>query len=495
LELNVTDIRTRLSAASVAATIALASSRVPAAADSVQILSLQTGHSIVLNAVGLTRIAVGDGRIAGVVPVGKTQIVVNGKASGHTTIFVWMGDNRRETYEVTVTEQSFDDIAKVLRAALDEPNVQVVAFNSNLIVRGSVADAAAFAHLSDVLERFKGVKFSSNGGGGSGVIVNAVAVARPLGALNEEIAKVPGARGLRVDADPKGNVVVSGSVTDTSGAQAVLDRVRGLAGPYLSADGKVIDRISTDQTSQVDVKVYVLEVDRTAQSQLGLRLQTATLGGGGSGSVSVQGQSFGISTGTSIVGVENPNTPSVFGKALNIGSIARATYLAPTLDLMLSEGHARILSSPNLMTAPGKEATFLVGGEIPIPVSNGLGTVSITYKDYGVKLNVTPTILGNGGVDTVVAPEISDLDFADGVTLNGFTVPAFKTSKLSTDVITHSGESIVMGGLLRRVESKNVQKIPLLGDLPILGELFRSTTYQRADSDVVFVMTPTIVTK
>ncbi|MBD5654478.1 MAG: type II and III secretion system protein family protein, partial [Candidatus Eremiobacteraeota bacterium] len=116
-------------------------------------------------------------------------------------------------------------------------------------------------------------------------------------------------------------------------------------------------------------------------------------------------------------------------------------------------------------------------------------------KQFGVNLNVTPTLLANGGVETVIAPEVSQLDFADGVSLNGFVVPAFKTSKLSTDVVTQSGESIVMGGLLNRLESKNVQKIPLLGDLPILGQLFRSVSYQRSDSDVVFVMTPTIVVK
>jgi pilus assembly protein CpaC len=124
-----------------------------------------------------------------------------------------------------------------------------------------------------------------------------------------------------------------------------------------------------------------------------------------------------------------------------------------------------------------------------------LGTVSISYKEYGVKLDVTPTILGNGSVEAVIKPEISDLDFADGIEINGFTIPALKTSKLSTDVITQNGESVVMGGLLRRQESKNVQKFPLLGDIPILGQLFRSTSYQKTDTDVVFVMTPTIVTK
>jgi pilus assembly protein CpaC len=95
----------------------------------------------------------------------------------------------------------------------------------------------------------------------------------------------------------------------------------------------------------------------------------------------------------------------------------------------------------------------------------------------------------------VIAPEVSDLDFQDGITLNGFVVPALKTSRLSTDVITTSGESIVMGGLLRRLEQRNIDKIPLLGDLPVLGKLFRSTRYQSQQTDVVFVMTPQILTR
>ena len=112
-----------------------------------------------------------------------------------------------------------------------------------------------------------------------------------------------------------------------------------------------------------------------------------------------------------------------------------------------------------------------------------------------MKLLVTPTILGSGNVETVIAPEVSDLDFQDGVSLNGFVVPALKTSRLSTDVITKDGESIVMGGLLRRQEQRNIDKIPLLGDLPILGKLFRSTRYQNSQTDVVFVMTPQIINR
>jgi pilus assembly protein CpaC len=481
----VIELRTRGALACGLGALALVSGRATVQADAIQILSLQTGHSIILNADALSRVAVGDGRIAGVVPVGTSQIVVNGKAPGHTTIFIWSASGRT-TYEVTVTEQSFDDIAKVLRAAIDEPSVQVVAFDVNLIVRGSVPDVAAFQRLQAVLDRFKGIKFSGSGSGG--VIINAVSVAKPLGNLQDEISAIPGSHGLRIDADDKGNVVVSGSVRDEAQAQQVLDKVKGLAGPYLSADGKVVDRLGTDETSQVDVKVYVLEVDKTAQKNLGLTLQSAQPGTITPG---VPGGTYTISSQSSFTAIDGTGGTNPFA----FGPFARISLLAPTLNLLLTDGHAKILSAPNLVTQPGLEATFLVGGEIPIPVSNGLGTVSITYKEFGVKLDITPTILGNGGVETKIAPEVSQLDFADGISLNGFTVPAFKTSKLATDVITANGESIVMGGLLSRVESRNVTKFPILGDIPILGQLFRSTAYQHNDTDVVFVMTPTIVTK
>lgn len=465
-------------------------SRAPAAAQSVSIVSIQTGHSIILNTSGLSRVAVGDGRIAGVVPVGSSQLIVNGKTPGHTTIFAWTNRGRL-TYEITVTEQSLDDIARVLRTAINEPDVQVISFNQNMIVRGSVPDEAAFTRVQNVIHSFVGLKVS----GHEAYIVNAVTVRTPLGALQQQLSSVQGTHGLRVDTDDKGNVIVSGSARDAATARKALDQVRSMAGPFLAADGQIIDRIATDTNSQVDVKVYVLEVDKTAQSTLGLRLQTAGANSSGSSTIQIGTVPYGLSPTPTIVAIENPTLPTTFGGAFKLGNYARASLLAPTLDLLMNEGHARILSSPDLVTMPGKEATFLVGGQIPIPVSNGLGTITIQYKDYGVQLKVTPTLLGDGSIDTKVDPEISDLDFSDGINLNGFVVPALKTSQLSTEVITQSGDAIVMGGLLRRVEQKNVQKIPLLGDIPVLGELFRDVSYQKQDTDVVFVMTPTVVTK
>ena len=468
-------------AASVATIVAFAS--VPATSESVAVYSIQTGRSIVLKTPALERVAVGDSRIAGIVPLGTSEVVVNGKSPGHTTIFIWM-NGVRKTYEFTVTDQNLDAVAGILRGAIDQPDVEIVPFGSNIILRGSVPDAAEMSKVNDILKRFDGVSFQG-GGGQNGKIVNALVVKEPMGNIAHLIdATVPNATNIRVDSDADGDVIVSGNVNDRAEAESVLQKVRGLSAPYLPAAGKVIDRLEVATTSQIDVKVFVLEIDNTGQSQLGLRLQTATQTQPGVAQYTISAQ-------PSLVGVEFPAP----GNPLGFGAFQRISGIAPTLDLLLTQGHARILSSPDLVAMPGKEATFLVGGQIPIPVSNGLGTVSIVFKDYGVNLDITPSLLGNGKIETQINPEISDLDFGDGLQLNGYTVPALKTSRIKTDVITNDGESIVMGGLLRRVETKNLTKIPLLSDIPILGKLFTSTAYQNSNTDVVFVMTPTVVTK
>jgi Flp pilus assembly secretin CpaC len=450
----------------------------PVSADSVTLLSIQSGHSILLKAEGLTRVAVGDGRIAGIVPVGTSQVVVNGKAPGHTTVFIWAG-GRRETYEVTVTQQQLDDLAQMLRSAISAPSVQVVSFDHSIVVRGSVSDGAQFQQINDIISRFEPVMKAQEA-----VLVNAVTISQNLGNLQRAIENIPGASDIHVDPDGKGNVIVSGNATDAVTAQAILDRARGLAGPYLASNGQLIDRLNSLSNSQIDIKMYVLEVDKTAQSNLGISLQSATfLSAGG---YNLTPPSFPI--------VESPSLPGS-GLGFTIQPFFRSITLAPTLNLLMQEGHVKVLSSPNLVTSPGAKATFLVGGQIPVVTSSGLGTVNVVYKDYGVQLNVTPDILGNGSIHAVIAPEISRLDYANAVVVSGFTIPALIVSQLSTDVITRPGESIILGGLVNRQEIKTISKIPLLSSIPILGKLFTSTNYQNAQSDVVFVMTPEIVTR
>jgi Flp pilus assembly secretin CpaC len=450
-------------------------------------LNIRTGESTVVPTPHLTRVAVGDGKVAGVLAVGNSEIVVSGRAPGRTTVLVWTGEGRR-TYDVTVTEQNLESLRQMLQNAITEKNVRVDAVERSIVLNGTVANGESLVHLSEVVSHFEPVAAA-----GKFTIVNAVTVGAPLGPLQSELASSPATMGVRVDRDTKGNLIVSGQVANRQTAETVLHRVRALAGPYLAVDGKVYDRLVTATVSQVDVKVYVLEVDETGLKQLGVRLQSASFQR--DGTYTLGGPQFPV--------VESPFTgwngqppgPGTPGRALNIGAFFRSITLAPTIDAVIQNGHARILSSPDLVTLPGKEANFLVGGSIPIPVSTGLGLVAIQYKDFGVKLQVTPSILGDGNIETVIAPEVSDLDFQDGVSLNGFVVPALKTSKLSTDVVTQAGESIVMGGLLRRMEQRFVDKIPLLGDLPVLGKLFRSTRYQTQQTDVVFVMTPEVLNR
>ena len=448
-----------------------------ASTERVSLLSLQTGHSTVLAAPGLERVEVGDGRIAGIVPIGTSQIVLTGKAPGHTTVVVWTAAGRL-SYEVTVTEAQLDDLAQVLRATINEPNVEVLSFNHSIVVRGVVADGGHYQAINDIVTRFAPYAQRQRD-----VIVNAVTVQHPIGDLQRSIANLPGASSIRVDPDGKGNVIVSGHVRDAVTAQAILERARGLAGPYLSSDGKLIDRIATDTTSQVDVKVYVLEVDKTALSDLGLQLQSALFHP--DGSYTLGDPSYPI--------VEQPQP---VGRALNVGPFFRTVTLAPTLNLLMQTGNARMLSAPDLVTMPGNEATFLVGGEIPIPYNGGPnGQVVIQYKEFGVRLNVVPTLLGNGSIETKIAPEVSNLDYSNAIISNGFVIPALHESRIATDVITQPGEAIIMGGLVQRIEQRYIDKIPFLSELPVLGKLFQSTRYQHQESDVVFVMTPEVITR
>jgi Flp pilus assembly secretin CpaC len=451
----------------------------PVNADSVNLLSVQSGHSVLLAAKGLTRVAVGDGRIAGVVPVGTSQVVVNGKAAGHTTIFIW-ANGQRETYEVTVTQQQLDDVAQMLRSSIAEPNVQVISFDHSIVVRGTVDDGAQFEQIDAILARFDPIVKDQQG-----ILVNAVTISQNLADMQRAIANLPGASDIRVDPDGKGDVIVSGNVKDGVTAQAILDRARGLAGPYLASDGQLIDRLNSLSSSQIDIKVYVLEVDKTAQSNLGISLQSA---------VPITSQAVAALEPPIIPFIESPSAPGS-GLGFTIQPFYRATTLAPTLNLLMQEGHARILSSPDLVTTPGSNATFLVGGQIPVVTSSTLGQVNVVYKDYGVQLNVTPKLLGNGAVEAKINPEISNLDWSNAVIVSGISIPALTVSQLSTDVITKPGESILMGGLVRRLEQRTISKIPLLSDIPILGKLFTSTAYQHNESDVVFVMTPEIISR
>ena len=299
------------------------------------IVSLSVGSSHVVPAPGIMRVAVGDGTVAGVVPAGD-ELIINGKSPGRTTVAIWMRDGSRQEYEVVVTDSGIDTVEQMIRQALDLTTVSVSQAGGAVLVRGTVPDATQMAHITDVLSRFDAYAKAKQIS-----IINVVSVTNPLGEVRNVLARDPLTSHVRVDGDGKGNVVVSGSVYDRANAELVLGRVRSLAGPYLSADGKIIDRLATETTTQIAIKVNVLEIDRTGLTQLGVRLQGAIPDPTNPGVYTLGDPN--------IVSIEGPGSGNP-GKFLTIAPFFRLTRLAPTLDLIQRTGHARILSSPDLVT-------------------------------------------------------------------------------------------------------------------------------------------------
>jgi pilus assembly protein CpaC len=248
-----------------------------------------------------------------------------------------------------------------------------------------------------------------------------------------------------------------------------------------------VSRLKIATPLQVTLKVRIAEVDRNALKSWGMNLLSKDttngfnfgIGRGNPGTIPNTGSPvFNVSgTGTTLAG---------FGKLFGLD-------LLGTLDLEANDGLATILAEPNLTALSGETASFLAGGEFPIPVSQGNNAVTIEYKQYGVGLAFTPVVLADGRISMRVRPEVSQLDDANGVTLNNFRVPALTTRRAETTVELGSGQSFMIAGLLQNTANNSVQKAPFLGDIPILGALFRSTKFQRNETELVIIVTPYLV--
>ncbi|HEX8447655.1 MAG TPA: type II and III secretion system protein family protein [Sphingomonas sp.] len=255
---------------------------------------------------------------------------------------------------------------------------------------------------------------------------------------------------------------------------------------YSGETTQIVSRLKTATPLQVNLQVRIAEVSRSFLRNVGVNILTSDATGG---------FGFGIAQGREgSVSFTAPNfnnggigsTLGFFGKlfGLDIGS---------SLDLAEQNGLVTTLANPNLTALSGETASFLAGGEIPIPISQGLGAVSVEYKQYGVSLAFTPFVLSDGRISMRVRPEVSQLTSAGSVTLNGFTVPGLTTSRTETTLELGSGESMVIGGLLRNNQNNSVNKAPFLGDLPVIGALFRSNNFQRNETELVIVVTPYLV--
>ncbi|KZX89284.1 secretion system protein, partial [Erythrobacter sp. HI0019] len=290
-------------------------------------------------------------------------------------------------------------------------------------------------------------------------------------------------------------------LTGTVAAPEDAAEAQRLVEAYVGTDANVISRLRMATPLQVNLQVRIAEVSRSVVRALGVNLTSVDATGG---------FKFGIGQGRSPFTQVSPGGPVAVGSDLEgdlynivnqgssgstLGAFGKFLGLdiGAALDLAETQGLVTTLSQPNLTALSGETAEFLAGGEFPIPLAQGLGTTTIEYKNYGVSLAYTPTVLANGRISMRVRPEVSELSSQGAITLNGFEVPALTTRRAETTIELGSGQSFMIAGLLSNSATNTIDKAPGLGDIPILGNLFRSTTYRKGETELVIVVTPYLV--
>ena len=388
--------------------------------DSTNELAVAVGKTVLIDcARPIARVAIGLGEIAEASAVTPTEIMVNGKVPGETSLIIWDTRGGRQFFNITVRPSSavstdnLDAIRRELAMELPGQPLKVTSENNMVFLRGTVKDLNGSA---------RAVQIASTGG----KVVNL----------------------LNVDVPP--------------------------------ADPQIL------------LKVKFASVDRSKEKQLGINVFSSGLGntiaGYGTGEYAAPTVGLPSAGSPGSVSISNPLNLFAFFPGLNLGA---------NIEALEQRGLVEVLAEPNVMAVNGKEASFLAGGEYPYPVAQaatgGAATISISFKEYGVRLNFIPTITPRGTIRLQVAPEVSALDFADSVEISGFDVPSITTRKVKTEVELSDGQSFVVGGLLDKNETETFQKIPFLGDIPILGKFFQSMQRTKTDTELIIIVTPEIV--
>lgn len=386
--------------------------------DSTNELSVTVGKTVLVDtAQQIQRISIGLGDVAEATAVTPTEVMVNGKAPGETSLIIW---------DIRGGRQFF-----------------------NVAVRPSMAA------VEDTVESLR----------------------------RQLRLELPG-QPIRVSMDGK-NVFLRGTVKDLTSSQRAAE--------IAATAGKVVNLLNVNVPAskpQILLKVRFASFDRSRAEQLGINF--ASLGLANTyGSVST-GQ-FAPPTITNLPG--QSSLPGLNILALNPGN----EPFGVSLQALITEGVVQVLAQPNLLAMDGKQASFLAGGEYPYPIVQGVGfgsvgaAVTIMFKEYGIRLNFIPTITPRDTIRLQVAPEVSALDFTNAITLSGFTVPAITVRNVNTEVELKDGQSFIIGGLLNNQETQTFEKIPFLGDIPILGKFFQSIQKNLSNTELIVIVTPEIV--
>jgi pilus assembly protein CpaC len=399
--------------------------------------SLALGHS-------LQRIAIGDPSVADVLIIKGDKrggVLLIGKSPGTTNVMLWeRNQDAPMTYTVNVSTTASG-------ALLGPSSPNVKTSGDTAVISGSAASMEQHQRAVAVAEAEARARAASLGSGLNG--------------------------GADAGAGGKGSSYGRG------GGSAA-----GAAG---GGGANVVDASTVATRSVVQVDVRVVEFSRSVLKEIGLNILKQN-----------NGFTFGSFAPSSLTSATFGSSPS-FNSTTPISSAFNLVFNSVThgigadLSLMESNNLARVLAEPTLVALSGQSASFLAGGEIPVPVPQGLGTVSIEYKPYGVGLTLTPTVLSPDRIALKVAPEASALDFTNAITIDSVSVPAITTRRADTTVELGDGESFVIGGLIDRQTVSNVSKVPLLGDLPIIGAFFKNMSYSQNDEELVIIVTPHLV--
>jgi len=298
-----------------------------------------------------------------------------------------------------------------------------------------------------------------------------------------QAALPPGAQALRLSFAGD-RIVLRGSVAGLGSAVEADATARA----YNPSPLPPLDRTQLAGAQQVTLRVRFAEVSRDDLTALGINWNL--LAQPGTFAISLlTGNFLGSSQGGALTNVPGLNTQSSFGNA-SLAVSQRRLSVDALLNALQSEGLLTLLAEPNLTTVSGEQASFLAGGEVPIPVPQALGTTTIEYKQFGVQLQFTPTLLPGDRIALRVRPEVSEISTANSVTYAGASVPAFITRRVETNVEMASGQTLAIAGLFQRSQQDNLSRFPFLGDVPVLGSLFRSKRFQLSQTELVVLITP-----
>jgi len=279
------------------------------------------------------------------------------------------------------------------------------------------------------------------------------------------------------------HIILSGIVKDTIS----LSNVLALAEPY--APEKVINLMQVGGVHQVMLEVRVAEISRTMMKKLGFNFNY----------ISSSGNNLGVSMLSALTSLPASGWP---GAPIEVSSSINAIFRffsdgvpwTVFIDALKENHLLKVLAEPTLITLSGQDASFLAGGEFPIPVPQGDNGITIDYKKFGVSLNFTPTVLSDKKIVIDVSPEVSELDFSNSVTIGGYVIPSLTTRRVSTSIELADSQSFAIAGLLKDDVRQVVSKFPILGSIPVLGALFRSSSFQKNETELVIIVTPHLVT-